>query len=58
VIKVVQISTFQSLKFRVWTLQPYWRPEALAGPGGLWGARRALSPPQELEGRVRRALDF
>ena len=48
----MRISNFQSLKFKVWTLEPYWRPKAQAGPAGPQGAQRALSPLEELEGRV------
>ena len=50
-IKVVQFFNFQSLKFKVWTLKPYWGPKAPSR------AQRALSPPQELEGRRDRETD-
>merc|ERR1712101_100625 len=42
--KLREFPIFQSFKFKVWILQPYWGPKAPTG------ARRAPSPPQELEG--------
>ena len=47
VIKVAQISNFQSLKFKVWTLEPYWGPKA---------PRRARRAPQPTAGARRMGM--
>ena len=57
-IKVAQNYNFQSLMFKVWALKPYWEPKAPSRAHRPQGARRALSPSQELEGRACSALNF
>ena len=54
-IKFMQIFNFQSLKFKVWTLKPYWGPKAPSrapggpkGPQSSAGARRKGAQCPEL----------